>query len=238
MNTIQNDTERLKKEIWHLKKVVLPNLEDKISSSGGGGGTADTSEIESEVENIKTRLNSLEAGFSSLSNSVETNCTAIGALDDEVLALQNTTTSQGESISNLSNSLDEVATAQTDCTQRLEAVESAQTAHAKEYKNIKTLVDTHDAEIDFLLDQTDVALMLVEDNFNRIVTSENDIVKLKKQVTELSNSSGGGDTSQLQSQITALEGRVTALETTVASHTSSISLIDEDLYLIKGMLGI
>ncbi|MBO5022668.1 MAG: hypothetical protein J6C53_04280 [Clostridia bacterium] len=237
MNTIQNDTERLKKEIWHLKKVVLPNLEEKISS-GGGGGTADTGEIENEIENIKTRLNSLEAGFSSLSSSVETNCTAIGALDDEISALQNTTTSQGESISNLSNSLDEVTDAQTNCTQRLEEVESTQTSHAKEYQTLKKRVDGHDSDVSFLVDQTDVALMLIDDNFNRILTAENDIVKLKKQITELGNSSGGGDTSELQSKITALEGRVTALETTVASHTSSISLIDEDLYLIKGMLGI
>ncbi len=222
MNTIQNDTERLKKEIWHIKKVVLPNLEEKISSNGGGG-TADTSEIEKEITNIKTRLNALEAGFSNVSNGVETNATAIGALDDEVSALQDTTNSQEESVSNLSNLVSEI--------------ERTQATHTQEYDTLKKRVDIHDVDINYLEDQTDVAYILIDDNYNRIVFIEKDIVKLKNQITELGNSSGG-DSSEVEAKITALENRVTALETIVASHTSTLSLIDEDLYLIKGMLGI
>ena len=238
MNTIQNDTERLKKELWHLKKVTLPNLEERISA-GGGGSPTDTGEIQNQINNIKTRLESLEAGFSGVSNGMETNATAIGELDGQISQLQATQSSQGESISTLTTSLGEIAAAQTSCTERMTTIESTQTTHTQDYEKLKRRVDIHDVDLQYLEDQTDIALMLTDDNLMRIIDAEEMIGNIRKQLQALEgNTSGGGDTSALEARISTLEGKVSTLETTIASHTATLALIDEDMYLIKGMLGI
>lgn len=142
MNTIKNDTEKLKKELWHIKKVALPNLEEKISSSSNGG--VDTTEIEN-------RLTTLEGGFSSLSTQTETNSTAIGTLDDEVteiatnLAEQNKTldghlekiNSNEENISSLTTSLSDIVQVQSTLTDKVEGLQTFQTTTSNKLSTLE-----------------------------------------------------------------------------------------------------
>lgn len=82
-NNLVSDLEQLKKEIWYIKKTLIPSLQTQISNSGGGN----TSELTSQLTALQTRVTTLEGQVSTLQSSVSGNTTNISSLTTDLSGL-------------------------------------------------------------------------------------------------------------------------------------------------------
>ena len=82
-NNLVSDLEQLKKEIWYIKKTLIPSLQSQISNSSG----CNTSELTSQLTALQTRVTTLEGQVSTLQSSVSGHSSSISTISSDVSSL-------------------------------------------------------------------------------------------------------------------------------------------------------
>lgn len=110
INNIFDDLEKLKKEVWHLIKKVIPKLEELISGSSG----ADLSEIK---EQLSSQLNQIET----LQSQMETTSNAANSANSSVQSLSSTVSALGQDLSAAESEIDGISSSLTTISQAVDS---------------------------------------------------------------------------------------------------------------------
>jgi len=73
------DLEQLKKEIWYIKKTLIPNIQQQ-----GGGNT----DVSAQISSLNTRVSLLESKAAELESAISTHSTTIGTHDTDISSLK------------------------------------------------------------------------------------------------------------------------------------------------------
>ncbi len=168
-----NEIEKLKKEVWYLGHVKIPQLQELIENSS----TGDLSSIVNDVNECKDDIDSLESSLSSMNTNISSINTSVSSINTSI-------DQQGTSISNLQNS-----------------VETLNTSVSTISSNFQEDIDNVETQITSLNSTTSSHATTLSSLSSQISTLSNSISSLSSQLTELENTvdsmepgSGSGST--------------------------------------------
>lgn len=222
-----DDLEKVKKELWHLIKKVIPRLEELI----GGSSSQEIENIKTQlaeqlesIEAIESQLSSLnqtvsshESTISSLSNSLSSINSQVGQISSDLESLESDVQSNTSSISSINSSLSEI---ESDIEANANAISGANSSIGTlqtSLDQLTTVVNQHSSSI--LTMGVDIADAVTTANEAQIAASG-----LDSQITTLSNA-----VTSNTSKVNALETDVGSLEDTTSTLQTSVSELSQSL---------
>lgn len=86
-----SDLEQLKKELWHIRKTLIPSLQTQINNSTGGNISelvTRLTAVEGRASTLEDQVSTLQGTVSTNSSSISTFSTSLSGLDTRVTTLE------------------------------------------------------------------------------------------------------------------------------------------------------
>ena len=212
MNNIYEDLEKLKKELWHISRVMLPRLTEMIADLGGGS-SPDITALQTAIAECQADIATLEGTLSSVNTDVTNLQSATATLQTQVSGQSEDITSLTNQVSGHSSSISAISTQVEGLSSSLSGLQS----------------DLSDCESDMSALSTRVSA--AESSIQSLSGLESQLDGLSEDVTGLSASVTSISTTQSQqaTSLTTLSNQVSEIETDLDTVESTVSTSLPDL---------
>lgn len=243
MNTLNNDLETLKKEVWHLNRVVIPSIMSTLSTLTSGTDLvamkSTLQEHQALLDEIATQLSSCEEATSANAQTISTISSKVIQIESSITSMQEQLSSHSTSITNIEGNVSalqtDVSTLQTDVSTLQTNVSNLQTSLTSTQSDVSTLQTNVSTLQTQMGDVEEDIEFITELNTNQSVS----ILKINNSISQINEDLGGVTTSidsqgqsieDISANITTLQednsnltSEVDALKTTVAILNNTIS---------------
>lgn len=225
MNNIYEDIEKLKKELWHISRVMLPRLMQMISEGGGSSSAITALEtaldecesaitaLESSLSSVNTNITNLQSTTTSLQTQLSGQASDISSLSSQVSAQSESITSLTNQVGGVSSSMSSLQTAVSDCEDDLSDLSSRVSTAETSLSSLSSLPTT---------------VSNLQTQFSEMST---DFTELSASVSEISYEQSGQYTNMiaLSNKVTSMETDLNAVESTVNTDLPSLTTRVSDL---------
>lgn len=236
-----DDLEKVKKELWHLIKKVIPHLEELLNNTTAQEIASIKTQLALQVENIESledsigqieqSLSSQENSITSLNNSISSLSSQATQLSSSLQTLSAQVDAHGTSISTINSTLTSISDTVEDNTVALSTANSNISALQTSINQISSIVDQHSGSILSMSVDLGTVSNTAEEAYSLATSVNTSLSNLSSTVA-----SNVGKVSVLESDVSTLESSTTALQTSVDGLTSSVNTLSSALSSLENQI--
>ncbi len=201
-----DDLEKVKKELWHLIKKVVPRLEELIGNSNA-----------QEIQNIKNQLASQLEAIEEIESNIFSISQTVGSHENGLSQLTSSVSSINSQIAQLSSAFENMTDDIETNTSSISSLNSSLSKIEDDIEANSSAISDVNSSLSSLQDSVELLSSIVSQHSSSILSLRSDIVGIATTASSAENAVSG------------LSNQITTLSNTITTNTSKINALEQQI---------